>query len=198
MTTKIFSRLGAAVFLGALGFSALIAFSKEPDRLDQIEAKVVSVMPDAEGKGWLVILAPKTLDISNMAPRRKKKYKYPQKVLVIGVGMSEGTSIFYAVAKKTSIRPLTHELFSKFMNQAGVRLLSCLIHTVSGNTFFARLDWTLGDKKYSTDARPSDAMALALRSKAKIYVLRKVFEENGLDWPPDKDKFKDAPREGPL
>ena len=155
-------------------------WAKPPDHLALVEAKVVSVMPESSAKGWLVILAPKSFDLTRAKPRRAKSAGI-HKVLVIGVGEAEGMAILLAIGKKASPRPLTHELFTKMLGQTGSRLSSCLLHSVSNNTFFARLDWNQNGKKLTTDARPSDAIALTLRAGGKVYVLRKVFDEAGVE-----------------
>jgi len=178
---------------------ALVAYSKESDRLDRIEAKVVSVLPDPTAKGWLVVLAPQTLKVSGKTPKkrsRRETIKDPSKVLVIGIGEAEGTSILLAMNKKRMIRPMTHDTFAKILKRAKVKVSSCLIHTMSDNTFFARLDLIQNGKKFTVDSRPSDGIALVLRSGGKIYVLRKIFDEAGIDWPP-KDPL-DAPHEDKL
>ncbi|MEK7287963.1 MAG: bifunctional nuclease family protein [Elusimicrobiota bacterium] len=169
--------------------------SKDAARLDLVEARVVSVLRDPEEKGWMVVLAPKSFKFSKSS---KSKLKDPAKVLVIGVGESEGTSILLAIHNKATIRPLTHELFAKVLGRSGVSVVNALIHTMSDKTFYARLDLAQNGKKFSVDCRPSDGISLALRASGKIYVLRKIFEEAGFQWPSPDGAPRGVLREEPL
>lgn len=151
-----------------------------------VEAEIKIVLPDPTSKGWMVILA-----------ENDEKKNGNKKVLIIGVGESEGTSIYFGASGQMPPRPLTHDLFAKILKQSGVTQASCFIHTVNGNTFFARLELTQNGKTISIDARPSDAMALSLRMNGKIFVKRRVLEEAGIPLSAD-DLDADAPREEPL
>lgn len=170
---------------------------KDSPRFEKVEAKVISVLPDPGEKGWMVILAPKGENLSKAKDKAKSK-NTQTKVLVIGVGDGEGSSILLAIHHKDTMRPLTHELFAKVLSRSKIIVLNALIHTMSDKTFYARLDFSQNGKKFSIDCRPSDGIALALRSSGKIYVLRKIFDEAGVDWPPSDGTLTEPLREGPL
>ena len=69
---------------------------------------------------------------------------------------------------------------------------------MANNTFFAKLEISVNGRTIKMDCRPSDGIALALRMKGKIFVMRKVFEESGISWPPKEGEIQAAPREEPL
>lgn len=182
--------LAGLVLTSGLAAFWLFAEGKESENPEKtngfVEAKIKMVLPDPTSKGWMVILA-----------ENEEKENGNKKVLIIGVGESEGTSIYFGASGATPPRPLTHELFAKILKQSGVTQASCFIHTVNRNTFFARLELTQNGKTISIDARPSDAIALSLRMNGKIFVKRKVLEEAGIPLSTD-DLDTESPKEEPL
>ncbi|MBI4369099.1 MAG: bifunctional nuclease family protein [Elusimicrobia bacterium] len=174
-----------------------ISSKATPNPLEPINVKVASIVPDAPGKGWMVVLAPASEKGSKLFGGLGRS-KFPRKVLVIGVGDAEGTAIVFALHKKSVRRPLTHELFAKVLKAIGATVTRCVIHSYDDCTFFARLEFENNNRKLTLDCRPSDGISLALRSGGKISVLRKIFDEAGMDWPPKEGEPAKIPYEEPL
>ena len=93
------------------------------------------------------------------------------------IGVSEGRSIARAMRNRKSSRPMTHDLFKEFLDRNGWKVQKVLIRDLASGTFLADLTLEKDSETQVYDARPSDAMAIALRFGAKIYVSKHVFEQ---------------------
>ena len=87
------------------------------------------------------------------------------------IGLFEATTIERKLRKTVSERPLTHELFCQMVQGLGGRLLDVVIHKVEGQTFFAHLRVQMPDRIVLLDARPSDAIAIALCVEPRLPIL---------------------------
>jgi bifunctional DNase/RNase len=99
------------------------------------------------------------------------------KILPIRIGKVEAASISSGVKMNTGKRPTPHDLMIKVIDELGAEIDSVLIHRVEGTIFYALLRLkTSAGKIVSVDARPSDALAIAVRLHRPIYVDSKVLE----------------------
>lgn len=96
------------------------------------------------------------------------------------VGGFEAQAIAIELEGLNPPRPLTHDLFKKFSDTFGIRLLEVNIHKLEEGVFFANVLFDNGDKEISLDARTSDAIALALRFKCPIYTTDEIVEKAGI------------------
>ncbi len=104
-----------------------------------------------------------------------------KKVIVFYIDISIGATINAALAGQTPPRPLTHDLFLSALEGFGARLSRAVIIAVEEEVYFARLileaENEIMDRKIvELDARPSDCIALAVRSDCPIYVLKDLWE----------------------
>ncbi len=105
-----------------------------------------------------------------------------KRLLVMEVGLLEGRAIALEVEGVRTPRPLTHELTLRVMKALGATLTRVVIRDYRDRTFFANLELHTADgRELVIDARPSDALALALRLKVPILAEERVLEEAGLD-----------------
>lgn len=104
--------------------------------------------------------------------------------LPIWIGMTEATAIALAQAEEPPPRPLTHDLFRDVLDALGVRLRTVNIVALRDGIFFADLVFSNG---VEVSARPSDSIALALRTGATIYVSEEVIQEAGVTMPDDQE-----------
>ncbi|ADG88408.1 hypothetical protein TBS_07020 [Thermobispora bispora] len=104
--------------------------------------------------------------------------------LPIWIGMTEATAIALAQAEEPPPRPLTHDLFRDVLNALGVQLQTVNIVAIRDGIFFADLVFSNG---VEVSARPSDSIALALRTGAKIYAAEEVIQEAGVTMPSDQE-----------
>lgn len=99
------------------------------------------------------------------------------RIVPIWVGMNEATQMGIALEKARFSRPMTHDLFLDALANLDARVDHVLINNVKGNTFFARLTLRHQGRLIELDARPSDALALAIRQKAPMYIDESVLEK---------------------
>src|SRR5215213_4628415 len=92
-----------------------------------------------------------------------------ERVLPIWIGPSEASAIAMELAGMKFARPLTHDLFPTIIRGLGGTLTRVLITRVQENTYFAELVITRGDEVFTVDARPSDSIAIALRTRAELF-----------------------------
>ncbi len=98
------------------------------------------------------------------------KEKDGNRVMPIVIGIMEVTAIKMRISGLTPPRPMTHDLFCNTINQLGARIDRIIITKLEQNTFFAKLIVQIDSKLAEVDARPSDSIALAIRTKAPIFV----------------------------
>lgn len=106
--------------------------------------------------------------------------------LPIVVGQFEAQAIALALEQIRLDRPMTHDLLSEVISNLTDGLESVTIKHLKEGTFFAELLVRNNDKLESIDARPSDAIALALRARVPIRVARDVFDEAAIPVPVTK------------
>lgn len=96
------------------------------------------------------------------------------RMLPIWIGPFEAHSIALALEGTTLGRPLTHDLLKSICEQTGARVASVVINDVRDGTYYAELHLKINNKEIVIDSRPSDAIALALRTVTPIFISEKV------------------------
>ena len=96
----------------------------------------------------------------------------------IWIGLLEATSIASALRDIKFDRPMTHDLFKNFIDSLEMVVSKVEVCDLKDNTFYARIYFVSEEKSFDMDARPSDAIAIALRFKAPIYLDDKVIEKS--------------------
>lgn len=103
-------------------------------------------------------------------------------ILPIWVGAAEGSAIRFALEGIVPPRPMTHDLLKGLLDHLGVQLQKVVVNEIKNNTYYAVIHMLTRDTTYTVDARPSDAIALALRTGIPIFatdqVLKKKSSEN--------------------
>ena len=98
-------------------------------------------------------------------------------MLPIWVGKSEASAISFALEKVAAPRPMTHDLMKSILDNVDAKVLSAVVTDLKDNTYYAKLHLWYGDSEYSIDSRPSDAIALALRTQAPIFTREEVLQK---------------------
>ncbi len=109
-----------------------------------------------------------------------------EQILPIWIGVFEANAIALSLEGIPTPRPMTHDLMKNFLDELNIKVEKIVVNDVRDNTFYAIIYLAQNDIHYQVDSRPSDAIALALRVQAPIYVsdevLRKAhglkFDEN--------------------
>jgi bifunctional DNase/RNase len=127
-----------------------------------VEVTGITVFPPY--KGYMVILK----------EREGKRY------LPIFIGIPEAHHISLLLQNIKHVRPLTYDLFHNLINLAGGRVDEVTVTDLRDDTFYAEIDYRIRETVKRVDARPSDAIALAIRFKAPIYVSNTVMDKAGM------------------
>ena len=101
-----------------------------------------------------------------------------KKAIPIWIGIFEASAIATEIEKITFSRPMTHDLLNEILKILKVEVLRVEIHDLRNNTFFANIHLLHEGKIMIVDARPSDAIAIALRAGTQIFVEDKVIEKS--------------------
>jgi bifunctional DNase/RNase len=140
----------------------------------QIEVKIGALIMDPNSNTPIVVL--KGVETENILP--------------IWVGAFEANAIALEIEKIAPQRPMTHDLLRNFIIETGYKVEKIIISDLKDNTFYASIELS-GQSDNETiifDARPSDAIALALRADCPIFVEEKVFDiSNESNVEPDTD-----------
>ena len=103
------------------------------------------------------------------------------KVLPIWIGTIEAVSIAYAQEGFVHPRPQTHDLLLNILDSLNAKILEVSITDIHDKTYFAEIKLSTHEGELTLSSRPSDAIALALRSSAEIYVENSVFNDNYIE-----------------
>jgi bifunctional DNase/RNase len=98
--------------------------------------------------------------------------------LPIWIGIMEATAIATELENVRFARPMTHDLFKNFMDLLKVSVAKVEVCDLKDNTFYAQIYFSLDDQSFNMDARPSDAIALALRAECPIFVDDEVLKKS--------------------
>jgi bifunctional DNase/RNase len=129
-----------------------------------IEMEVIGVSLDAVGQTPVVILADKET----------------KKVLPIWVGFPEASAIERELKNAPSVRPMTHDLLHSILGRIKVTVKEVRIVELKGQTFYASLFLNSNKELIEVDARPSDAIILALKSRAPVFVSTEILDKQGV------------------
>lgn len=112
-----------------------------------------------------------------------------RRALPIWIGSAEASAIIRQMENIKSARPMTHDLMFNIIGQTGFRLDRIEINDLSSDTYYASL-FLQGDddKEVIVDSRPSDAIALALRASAQIFVTANVIADGTISTDQERDE----------
>lgn len=134
-----------------------------------IEMKVAGIALDAASRSPIVLLR-------DGSERRQ---------LPIYIAQDQARAIIAALENQTPQRPLTHDLIVNLLEDWDMALERVVIHSLQDNTFYAILTVRQGEIRKELDARPSDAIAIALRTRSPIWVMEEVVADASI--PVDRD-----------
>ena len=125
-----------------------------------------------------VNIAGLTMDPASNTPIIILKTEDDDQAIPIWIGLLEATSIASALQKIEYERPMTHDLFKNFTEVLDISITKVEVSDLKDNTFYARIYFLSKEGEFDMDARPSDAIALALRYNAPIYVADSVIQNS--------------------
>ena len=144
--------------------------------MDLVEVSVRGIALDQERRRPVVLLQAKDED----------------DILPIWIGTAEATAIFSALAGKAFERPMTHDLLAIVVETFGATVERIEIAGIQSDTYFARIVLKRLEDVFYVDARPSDSIALALRTHATILIDRVLFDtyKRSIDLGSDEDDVR--------
>jgi len=126
-----------------------------------IQMKVKGLMFDPNNNAYIIIL----------------RGEEGNEVLPIWVGKTEANSISLALEGIFTPRPMTHDLIKNVLDTLDAKIISIVITDLRENTYFSKAHLSYQDSEVTVDSRPSDAIALALRADAPIFVAEHVIQK---------------------
>lgn len=130
--------------------------------MKEIEFKIKGLMMDPLTNSPIVVLQDTTSDT----------------LLPIWVGIFEANAIALQIEKVDTPRPMTHDLIKGLLNHLNAKVTKIVVTELKENTFYALIFLSVGGKTITVDSRPSDAIALALRTDSPIFVTDDVISKS--------------------
>jgi hypothetical protein len=130
--------------------------------MKEIEFKIKGLMMDPLTNSPIVVLQDTTSDT----------------LLPIWVGIFEANAIALQIEKVDTPRPMTHDLIKGLLNHLDARVTKIVVTELKDNTFYALIFLDVAGRTITVDSRPSDAIALALRTDSPIYVTDDVISKS--------------------
>ena len=124
--------------------------------------------------------------------------KNSQRRLPIVIGSAEAESIAVGIDRQRKGRPLTHDLFLRFAKEFGIEIMEVVINRFRDGVYYAMLVCKQGDDLTMIDARPSDAIAIAVRAECEIYAYETVMDEAGIIMDDMEKEETEEPAEAPI
>jgi bifunctional DNase/RNase len=104
------------------------------------------------------------------------------KFLPIWIGHPEAAAILMKLQGASTPRPMTHDLVTEMLTQLEAKVIRIAVTELRENTFYALITVSVDGSEIEIDSRPSDAIALAVRSEAPIYAADSVIEESAIEF----------------
>jgi bifunctional DNase/RNase len=133
-----------------------------------------------------------SFDMVGKQPIVLLKTQTGNKFLPIWIGSTEATAILMKLQGVEAPRPMTHDLLSDMVRQLNAEVARVTVTELRENTFIALITVRGETGEVDIDSRPSDALALAVRVDAPIFVADKVIEESALEFEEDVDEADDV------
>lgn len=140
------------------------------------EMVIYGVSFDMVGKQPIVLL--KTVDGNRFLP--------------IWIGHPEAASILMKLQGASTPRPMTHDLLCDMLGELDVKCTQVAVTELRDNTFFASITLSINGREMEIDSRPSDAIALAVRSGAPIYAAEEVIAESAIEFEQSEQESEDV------
>jgi len=134
-----------------------------------IEMKVAGIVLNAASRSPMILL----------------KDSSERRALPIFIGQDQADAIIKALEGQRPSRPLTHDLIANIFDDCNIKLERIIIHSLTDDIFYAVLCLDLNGVKKEIDCRPSDAVAVAIRTNSPIWVLEEVVADASI--PVDRD-----------
>ena len=123
-----------------------------------------------------------SFDVASKQPIVLLKVEGRNRFLPIWIGHPEASAILMKLQNAELPRPMTHDLLAAIIERLSASLSSVLVTELRDNTFYAVLRLEAGGQEIQVDSRPSDAIALAVRTDAPIFASVELLDANGIEF----------------
>jgi uncharacterized protein len=169
--------MNTSVRLGVIALLALVVVGV-PDPATLAPDRPEVTPPKATGPQEVEVVAV-MVDQSTQQPTVLLQGKRDKRSVALAIGLAEATGIAVPLQGVTPPRPLTHDLFLTLFGRLKVTLTRVVITDLRNDIFYAIVYLNTGGPELQLDARPSDAIALAIRAKVPVLVEERVFDKAG-------------------
>ncbi len=128
------------------------------------------------------------IDTASGSPIIVLNDKENRKALPIWIGSAEASAIIRKIENIKVLRPMTHDLIIDVVEKTGYEVSRVEINDVEKDTYFSTIFLTNGEQEVTIDSRPSDAIAVAIRVEAPIFVSPKVLADGCVSCDSEKDE----------
>lgn len=136
----------------------MVSLPMESSDRSWVQMAVNAVLFDSKNSSYIIVLKDET----------------GKRALPIWIGAAEGNSIALAMSNMKASRPLTHDLMAAIFDRLEIEVARVVVSDLIDNTFYASLYLLHNGSEFHIDARPSDAIAIAIRVKAAVFVQEEV------------------------
>lgn len=150
-------------------------FYKKKSKVNKVQVEIIGLSSSPSSGGYALLL----------------KETFGKRRLPIIIGAFEAQAIALELEHIPAPRPMTHDLIKSVIDTLGATVTEVTITELRDNTYFADIKLEVSSLTYNIDARPSDAIALAVRTEAELYVSEDVMEQASFV-PNESDNFYDT------
>jgi bifunctional DNase/RNase len=136
-----------------------------------------------------------SFDVASKQPIVLLKAEGKNRFLPIWIGHPEAAAILMKLQNAELPRPMTHDLLAATIEQLSASVSSVLVTELRDNTFYAVLRLEAGGEEVQLDSRPSDAIALAVRTDAPIFASIELLDKNGIEFEQEVEDVEEIVKE---
>jgi len=136
-----------------------------------------------------------SFDVASKQPIVLLKVEGKNRFLPIWIGHPEAAAILMKLQKAELPRPMTHDLLAAAIEKLSARVSAVIVTELRDNTFYAVIQLDAGGGELRLDSRPSDAIALAVRMDAPIYVSTGLLSANGIEFEQEIEDVEEIVKE---
>lgn len=136
-----------------------------------------------------------SFDVASKQPIVLLKVEAKNRFLPIWIGQPEAAAILMRLQKAELPRPMTHDLLAATLEQLSATVSAVIVTELRENTFFAVIVLAADGQEIRLDSRPSDAIALAVRTESPIYVSSELLATNGIEFEQEIEDAEEVVKE---
>jgi bifunctional DNase/RNase len=136
-----------------------------------------------------------SFDVASKQPIVLLKVEGKNRFLPIWIGHPEAAAILMKLQRAELPRPMTHDLLVNMIERLSARVSAVTVTELRDNTFYAVVQLDVNGQELKVDSRPSDAIALAVRADAPIFVSTDLLNANGIEFEQEVEDIEDVVKE---